>query len=513
LHTRVLIIGGGVTGTGIARDISLRGVPCIVVEKEDLNAGASGANHGLLHSGARYIESDPAAAEECKAEGELLKSLASQCVEDTGGLFIAVQGDEEEYISAFQERCKKCGIFSEAVDVITAREMEPALSEKVIAAFRVQDASIDPFRLTLENMADAVTHGATLLRHKRVIKFHKNKRGIAAVSILDEQSGEETTIEADLIINASGAWAGQVAEMVGVKIGMVYSKGTLLVSQNRITGRVINRLRRPSDGDILVPGGVVSIIGTTSSRISSPDEIAPDIDEADFIIHEAVQMVPTIASEQFIRAYSGVRPLLETDSEQEDRSISRGFALIDHSENGLDNFITITGGKLTTYRLMAEKTSDLACFKLKVNKPCQTRTIPLPDTGNGRWTEPALSSKIWMEENKPGDTILCECEMVSTRTIDSIIESLNRQNCTPDLNSIGLRSRLGKGPCQGTFCSAGLAAYLYDKGILTDENGLSSIREFLRERWRGRHPILTGDTLIRVDLLEAIYCGVAGLEL
>lgn len=513
MDTRVLIIGGGVTGTGIARDLSLRGVPCIVVEKEDLNAGASGANHGLLHSGARYIESDPAAAEECKAEGKLLKSLASQCIEDTGGLFIAVPGDEEEYISAFQERCRKCGIFSEPVDVTTAREMEPVLSDKVIAAYMVKDASIDPFRLTLENMADAVTHGAALLRHKRVVKFHKNKREITAVSVLDEQSGEETTIEAELIINASGAWAGQVAEMVGMKIGMVYSKGTLLVSQNRITGRVINRLRRPSDGDILVPGGVVSIVGTTSSRIGTPDEIAPDIDEADFIIHEAAQMIPSIVSEQFIRAYSGVRPLLESESDQEDRNISRGFALIDHTESGLDNFITITGGKLTTYRLMAEKTSDLACSKLTVSEPCQTRTVPLPDTGNGRWTEPALSSKIWMAENKPGDTILCECEMVSTRTIDSIVESLSRQNCTPDLNSIGLRSRLGKGPCQGTFCSAGLAAYLYDRGILTDENGLSSIKEFLRERWRGRHPILTGDTLIRVDLLEAIYCGVAGLEL
>jgi len=513
LETRVLIIGGGVTGTGIARDLSLRGVPCIVVEKEDLNAGASGANHGLLHSGARYIESDPAAAEECKAEGKLLKRLAFQCIEDTGGLFIAVQGDEENYISDFQESCRKCGIYSEAVDAATAREMEPSLSDKMIAAFMVEDASIDPFRLTLENMADAVTHGATLLRHKRVIKFHKNKMGIAAVSILDEQSGEETTIEAELIINASGAWAGQVAEMVGVKIGMIYSKGTLLVSQNRITGRVINRLRRPADGDILVPGGVVSIIGTTSSRICSPDEMAPDIDEADFIIREAAEMVPAVVSEQFIRAYSGVRPLLESESDQEDRSISRGFALIDHSENGLDNFITITGGKLTTYRLMAEKASDLACLKLKVSKPCQTRTIPLPDTGNGRWTEPALSSKIWMAENKPGDTILCECEMVSTGTIDSIIQSLHRQDLTPDLNSIGIRSRLGKGPCQGTFCSAGLAAYLYDKGISTDENGLTSIREFLRERWRGRHPILTGDTLIRVDLLEAIYCGVAGLEL
>jgi len=513
LNTGVLIIGGGVTGTGIARDLSLRGVPCTVVEKEDLNAGASGANHGLLHSGARYIESDPAAAEECKEEGELLKSLASQCIEDTGGLFVAVRGDDETYIADFQERCRKCGIYCETIDTKTAREMEPALSDRLLAAYMVKDASIDPFRLTLENMADAIKHGAAFLRNKRVIKLHQDKRKITAVSVLDEKSGEETTIETELVVNASGAWAGQIAEMVNVKIGMIYSKGTLLVSQNRIAGRVINRLRRPSDGDILVPGGVVSIIGTTSSRIDSPDEISPDIEEADFIIREAAVMAPALETEQFIRAYSGVRPLVEVESENEDRSVSRGFTLIDHAANGLDNFVTITGGKLTTYRLMAEKTSNLVCLKLDVKEPCKTRTVPLPDTGNGKWTEPALSPKIWIAESDPGDTMLCECEMVSRRTVDSIIESLNRQNCIPDLNAIGLRSRVGKGPCQGTFCSAGLAAYLYDKGILTDEKGLSEIRRFLRERWRGRHPILTGDTLIRVDLLEAIYCGVAGLEL
>ena len=205
MSTGVLIIGGGVTGTGIARDLSLRGVPCTVVEKEDLNAGASGANHGLLHSGARYIESDPAAAEECKEEGELLKSLASQCIEDTGGLFVAVQGDDETYIADFQERCRKCGIYSEAIDTEAAREMEPALSDRLVAAYMVKDASIDPFRLTLENMADAIKHGATFLRNKRVIKLHQNKRKITAVSVLDEQSGEETTIETELVVNASGS--------------------------------------------------------------------------------------------------------------------------------------------------------------------------------------------------------------------------------------------------------------------------------------------------------------------
>ena len=96
METQVLIIGGGVTGAGIARDLALRGIKCILAEKHDINAGASGANHGLLHSGARYVAGDLVNAEECREEGNILKKLASHCIEDTGGLFVAVEGDDEK---------------------------------------------------------------------------------------------------------------------------------------------------------------------------------------------------------------------------------------------------------------------------------------------------------------------------------------------------------------------------------------------------------------------------------
>jgi len=105
INTQALIIGAGVTGAGLARDLSLRGVRCILVEQKDINAGASGANHGLLHSGARYIKSDPASAEECQNENHRLKRLASHCIDACGGLFVAVQGDDENYIADFPLLC------------------------------------------------------------------------------------------------------------------------------------------------------------------------------------------------------------------------------------------------------------------------------------------------------------------------------------------------------------------------------------------------------------------------
>src|SRR5512137_2897316 len=110
MDTQVLIIGGGATGTAVARDLALRGVACVLVERDDLNAGASGRNHGLLHSGARYVANDAEAAAECRAEGEILKRVAPQCIEETGGLFVAVEGDDEGYVAAFPALCARAGI-------------------------------------------------------------------------------------------------------------------------------------------------------------------------------------------------------------------------------------------------------------------------------------------------------------------------------------------------------------------------------------------------------------------
>ncbi len=516
MKTRVLIIGGGVTGTGLARDLALRGIACIVVEKKDINAGASGGNHGLLHSGARYVASDPAAAAECRAEGELLRKLAPHCIEDTGGLFVAVAGDDENYIADFPRICDRSGIPVQALDGRIAREMEPNLSDRLIAAYQVEDATVDPFKLSLDNMAHAEALGARLLRFCAVVGFDLHNHRIRSVALRDQTTGETTRVEADVVVNASGAWADAVAALAGTRIPMVYSKGSLLVTSERISRRVINRLRPPTDGDILVPGGTVSILGTTSERSASPDVIYPEIHEVDHIIEQGAAMVPLLASTRYIRAYCGVRPLVSCEDACDDRSVSRGFALIDHGRgetSNIENFVTITGGKLTTYRLMAEKTADIVCHRIGHTAPCRTRTEPLPNMAAARWTEPGLAPRTWMERGQPEDLLLCECEMVPQAVVDDLVHSLKRHGDTPGLKALGLRSRIGKGPCQGTFCSQRVAAYLYDQGVWQSERGIFELQNFLKERWRGQEPLLWDISLAQAELLEATHCGVFGLEL
>ncbi|MDA8140247.1 MAG: anaerobic glycerol-3-phosphate dehydrogenase subunit GlpA [Desulfobacteraceae bacterium] len=516
MQTQVLIIGAGVTGTGLARDLAMRGVTSIVVEKQDINAGASGGNHGLLHSGARYVVSDPSSALECSRENQILKQMAPHCIESTGGLFVAIPGDDEQYITGFAEACGRCRIPARPVDLKDALEMEPSLSPRIIAAFAVEDATIDPFKLSLDNMAYAQQHGARLLRHSCVVGVDSCNGCIQRVRVRDNLTGQISVIEAEVVVNAAGAWAGVVAALAGANIPMRYSKGTLLVTQQRLAQRVINRLRLAASGDILVPAGTVSILGTSSERVDSPDVIYPEIHEVDAMIDDGRTMVPALADTRYIRAYCGVRPLVAGSGQaQDDRAVSRGFVLIDHGEGPapIANFISITGGKLTTYRLMAEKTADLVCAKLGVKAAGRTRTEPLANTTDARWTQPGLAPDMWLQKHDLKDILLCECEMVPQSVADDLVASIRRQGGRPSLKAIGLRSRIGKGPCQGTFCSLRLAAHLYNRGHLADPNGVEELRAFLRERWRGQQPLLWDTALAQAELLEAMHCGLFCLEI
>lgn len=512
IQTEVLIIGGGVTGTALARDLALRGVDCILVEKDDINAGASGRNHGLLHSGARYVAGDRSAAMECRAEGDILKRIAAQTIEDTGGYFVAVEGDDEAYIADFPSHCAQSGIVARMVEIAEARAMEPALSEQTIAVFEVPDAAIDPFRLSLESMAQAQRMGARLMRRTRVTGFERQGRRIIAVRV-QCQDGDELRIEAAQVVNAAGAWAREVASLAGAPIEMTYAKGTLLVTHTRLAKRVVNRLRRPSNADIMMPGGTVSIVGTTSTRVESLVDIHPTTAEADLIVEEAAPMLPALASMRFIRAYAGVRPLLGSTSSSDSRNVSRGFALFDHEDHGLDNFSTLTGGKLTTCRLMAERAADLVCQRLGVSRPCITATTALAVDPTSVWTGPGNSARDWMRGHSLEDALLCECELVPCSTVDAIYAALCAHSDVPTLTDIGLRSRVGKGACQGAFCAVRAVAHLYQHGDFRARRGLAEIIDFFGERWRGQHAVLWGEQLAQAELAEALHCGLFGEEL
>lgn len=526
-HYDVIVIGGGATGAGTARDCAMRGLKTLLVERKDFTAGATGRNHGLLHSGARYAVTDRESAMECISENMILRRIARHCVEQTGGLFITLPDDDLSYQAKFVEACQMAGIDARVLEPKEALRMEPSVNPSLIGAVSVPDGAVDPFRLTTANIVDARLHGADIITYNEVVGFVRTQNRIEGVQLRHIKSGAESIYYGDVVINACGIWGAKVAALAGVKINMFPAKGALLIFGHRVNSVVINRCRKPADADILVPGDTISLIGTTSSRIPYEDidknEVTPE--EVDTLLREGSMLAPQLANTRILRAYSGVRPLVAADNDPSGRSISRGIVCLDHAErDGLEGFITITGGKLMTYRLMAEWATDLACRKLGRREVCQTAHIPLPGSeqedkmpqrkhiielsteqkaAEGRH---GTMSRYIPSDNAVDDALVCECEQVSVGEINYAIENLHVHN----LINLRRRTRMGMGTCQGELCAC-RAAGLLGKANGCTEHTLKDLASFLNERWKGMYPIAWGETLVEIQFTSWLYGGVCGL--
>lgn len=496
IKTDVIIIGGGATGCGIARDLALRGIPHCLVEKGDFAAGATGACHGLLHSGGRYAVTDPVAARECYEENLILRRIGRKCVEQTGGLFVRLPGDSKRFREVFLRGCDEIGIPAEVISSTVAIDLVPTLNPDIEEAIKVPDCSIDPFRLCLLNIRTSELKGGTIYtRHKvtEIIKSHGRCTGIKAV---DQATGEIREIHGNIIINATGAWANIIASLADCEVPMTLVKGSLVITNHRLTNMVINRLRQPSDGDIVVPNEAVCLAGTTSLAIENPDNLPIESSEVDTIISEAGLMIPHFNNTRIIRAFSGVRPLLKSQK-ADSHEITRGFQIIDH-QNGL---YSIVGGKLSTFRLMAEKMVDtiMAFFNLK--KSCETAEIPLD--GQEELSGYPLSKRLADMTN-----IVCECELVTRQDVEKII----KQAATRNVGDISHRTRLGMGPCQGGFCTFRALGIMNDMSMISPEQSMDMLRGFLQRRFKGIRYALWGDQLREEQLVEYIYLGILSME-
>ncbi len=363
------------------RDCALRGIDCILLERDDIAAGTTGRNHGLLHSGARYAVTDQESARECIQENRILKRIASHCVEDTGGLFITLPEDDINFQTTFMDACALAGIDARQLDPADALRLEPNVNPALIGAIQVPDGTVDPFRLAAANVLDAKEHGARIFTHSKVLGLLRTQDRVHGVKAINTRTGEAFEVECQEVINAAGIWGQQICEYADLGIRMFPAKGSLLIMDYRINQLVLNRARKPADADILVPGDTISLIGTTSSRIDyhKIDQLTVEPEEVEVLLREGIKLAPIMARTRLLRAYAGVRPLVAVDGDESGRNISRGIVLLDHAErDGLKGFNTITGGKLMTYRLMAEWATDLLAKKLGNSKPCRTAELSLP---------------------------------------------------------------------------------------------------------------------------------------
>ncbi|MCT3011197.1 FAD-dependent oxidoreductase, partial [Propionibacterium freudenreichii] len=308
----VVVIGGGATGTGVARDVAMRGFSVVLVDRADLAQGTTGRYHGLLHSGGRYVISDPESARECAEENAIITRIHANAVEQTGGLFVVTPEDSEEYSDGFMAGAEKADMPAEEISVAQALAREPRLNKGIKRAFAVCDGTVDGWAMVWGAAESAKEHGATILTYHQVDKIHRVGDQITGVECVDRKAGGRLSIDCRFVINAGGPWAGHIAEMAGCHdVEVVPGRGIMIAMNHRLVNTVVNRCIKPADGDIIVPVHTVAIVGTTDVKADDPDRLPIPRNEVQQMLDSGEALVPGFRQARAVHAWAGARPLVK----------------------------------------------------------------------------------------------------------------------------------------------------------------------------------------------------------
>jgi glycerol-3-phosphate dehydrogenase len=369
-----------------------------------------------------------------------------------------------------------------------------------------EDGHLDPFYLVVGNVESARRRGAQLRTYTEVVGFTRTGNRVSGVLTRDAMTGEETSIGCQAVINATGAWSGFVARLLDVEVKVVPVKGVMVILSRRLAHAAINRCHKPGDGDIVVPGLSVSILGTTAVKVPHPEVLPIEWDEVQMLMDEGAKMLDGVTSARAMRAYAGVRPLYDLGAEAEGREMSRNFAVIDHEErDGIAGFTSIVGGKVTTYRLMAERVTDLVARRLGVSTRSTTAEVPLNDRDDELDQLRHRPAQVGVPkphgEELALQPLLCECELVRPQDV----EPWMKDPAVRTLEDVRRRTRSGMGPCQAAICSYRLAGRLVtDRGV-DGRTATRAMADFLETRWRGVRHVFWGSQLRQAQVTTGVH--------
>ncbi len=382
----LLVIGGGITGVAIARDAAMRGIRTALVEKEDFASGTSGRSSRLIHGGIRYLEyyQFKLVYESCSERG-VLRRIAPRLVRPLPFLYPLYRGQRPPpwKLRLGLTLYDALGLFRNIqrhtwLDSSEVREREPVLSRRgLLGAARFYDARTDDARLTLATARSAHLHGAIIANHVRAVDLMTARGRVAGARLVDEREGGEIEVRARVVVNATGVWGEQVLAMDEGSRGLTLrpTKGVhVVIQRQRLSTRHAVVFDSPRDGRhvFLIPWGDFALIGTTDTDFQGDlDSPAATWEDVEYLL-EAVDHVfhePEIDHDDIISTFAGLRPLIVGSGNSGlcgtgavgSYAVSRAHEIAE-SSSGL---ITITGGKLTTHRLMAEQAVDRVQERLK----------------------------------------------------------------------------------------------------------------------------------------------------
>lgn len=523
----VIIIGGGINGTGVARDCALRGLKTLLIEKKDLCGGTSGSSSGMIHGGLRYLLYDVKTTKISSKDSGYIQKIAPFLLFRIPFLFLIHEkdGPNVELLETFFEIYDRYSKLKNAklhtrLNQEEVHRLESGLASDITGAITFDEWGVDPYRLCLLNAKDAVRAGGEVLLHTEVVDLlfsPDGKKRVIGVRVR-APNREYKDYFGKVVLNISGPWISKICKMAGIDLKLRPGKGIHIVFDRRISNIALMTQTIDRRNVFLLPYENCSIIGTTDDDFyGDPDHLEVTRDEVEYLFQAIERIFPDIRKYRVIATYAGIRPTLYEWGKLEDE-LSREHKIFDHSQEGVEGFLTMAGGKLASYRLMSEELTDVVCKKLNLMKKCETHLKPLP---GGEDLIPADELKAMAEragislyalsrlyfrhgggirdilfliqEHPSYRRIICAAEPVLEAEIRYVIS----KEWAESLDDIGRRTRLGWGGCQGSDCVWPAAL------ILKEMLGKDPVKEasiFLQKRWKSLIPCFEGDAVAQEEL-------------
>lgn len=494
----VIIIGGGINGCGIARDCAMRGLRVALFERNDFGAGATWASSGMIHGGLRYLSSDPEVTRRSCEDSGNIQRIARHLIFRIPFLMAFREADPkartllpaaEIYFQTYDRYAPlKGGLPSKRLSAGEARQIEPGLVSDVIGAVTTDEWGIDAARLTLLNALAAEANGADIHNHTDVVEVLRDAGRVLGVCVRDRDTGARRTVRAPVVMNATGAWGQRFLQGQGVHgLSLRPAKGIHLIYPGRLTNYAV--VSQAVDGRqiFVCPHQNVTLVGTTDDDYYGDMDDVPVLqDEVEYLIQGAAHMFPSIRRHRFIETTVGCRPTLHQYGRSED-DLRRHHAVIDHAHHGASGLLSIAGGKLAAYRLMAADATE-AIFRTlgKPAPPCRTASTALPgadphsddltpfrELGVNPYAATRMLARqggrcaqilTMLRENPSWSRAIDPSEGITEAELRYCL----RQEHVGELSDLRLRLRLGAGPDQGR------RGVLPAAQVFCDERGLQA---------------------------------------
>lgn len=530
----LVVVGGGINGTAIARDATLRGLNVALYEMRDFSTGATWASSGMIHGGLRYLSSDPEVTRLACLDSGYIQKIAPHLIFripfvmpwlDSGGLTDKVVFELAEVYFDTYDRYQplKMGKQHTRMTADELTRVEPGIRRDVLGAITMDEWGIDAQRLTMANAIDAKEHGAEMNTYWRVEDLIRpDNRKVEGVRVHDRVTGERRDVYAKAVFNACGPWSMGFAQAHGINSVKVRpGKGVHLIVAGRITNYAV--IFNAIDGRqmFICPHQNTTLIGTTDDDYYGDLEQIPVLeDEVRYMLQAAEHMFPGASKYPIIGTTVGCRPTLYEYGPMEG-DLSRGHRIWDHKDEGADGLFSMAGGKLASYRVMAEEATDIVCKRLGKGGVCTTADLALPGGEDHDTTIDAFASlgvdtmtatrllyrhgsraediRVMMRENPRWRAVIDPCEPVTEAELRYCI----RNEHVRTLDDLKRRCRLGIGQ-DGGARSAMRAAQIFAEEMGHHASLVPELaRDFLQRRWEDRRGVMSLPQSQRMEAMTA----------